>query len=107
MNVLIGFGSPWVTLVWAIALVSTVVWLAREFAKGRAVTIPSYIVLLGFLAPILVQYPFTFSPVNVLATGVEGFARYPAHIDRVFLISLVGILSFIAGFVLPRRVPST
>lgn len=107
MNVLIGFGSPWVTLVWAIALVSTVVWLAREFAKGRAVTIPSYIVLLGFLAPILVQYPFTFSPVNVLATGVEGFARYPAHIDRVFLISLVGILSFVAGFAAPRRVPST
>ncbi|HEX5435621.1 MAG TPA: O-antigen polymerase [Gemmatimonadaceae bacterium] len=107
MNELIGFGSPWVTALWAVSLAAALAWLGRELLLGRLVTIPSFVVGLSFLAPLLVQYPFTFSPINILATGTRGFSRYPVHVDAAFLISLVGMVSFVVGFLIPIRVRDT
>ena len=107
MGELVGFGSPGVTALWALSLVVCLAWLGRQLLRQRLVTIPTVVVGWFFLAPLLLQYPFTFSPVNALATGADAFAVYPAYIDEVFIVSLLGILSWVAGFALPRRVPGT
>ncbi len=106
MDALVGFGSPAVVLLWTLALLIVVAWFVRQQQRKCLVTVLFYVVLLWFLAPILVQYPFTFSPINIAATGPDAFASYVPVIDRAFLICLLGMVSFAVGFSWTRSRPS-
>lgn len=103
MDALIGFGSPWVVVPWLIASLLTIAWFVRLQRQRSLATIPSYVVLVWFFIPILLQYPFTFSPLNVAATGADGFQHYVPVLDRALLIYLVGMASFAAGFSIKAR----
>jgi oligosaccharide repeat unit polymerase len=98
MGALIGFGSPLVTAIWALSMVAFCWWLTRQLIKRRLVTILSTLLVFGFFLPILLQYPFAFSPINTLAVGGENYLRYQSHVDAAFLISVVGMAVFIAGY---------
>ena len=101
---LVGFGSPLVVTLWIAAIMVAVAWFIREHSRHRLLTIPSYVVLLWMFVPILLQYPFTYSPLNaVVATGLMAFETYVPVLDRTFLICLVGMLSFMAGFAIKSR----
>lgn len=105
MDALIGFGAPGVVALWVGALLVAGVWLVRQQRRSRLLTIPAYVVLLWMVVPILLQYPFAFSPLNVVtATGPKAYESYVPVLDRAFVICLVGMASFAAGLAIkPRR----
>lgn len=93
---LVGFGAPSTVALWLVACTIAVGWVARS---GRAlVTVPTYLVVFWFVLPILLQYPFTFSPANALATGIPAFNSYQDYIDHALLICLAGMASFGLSF---------
>jgi hypothetical protein len=98
MGQLIGFGSPFVTTIWAVSFVVIVGWLVRQWLKRRLVTIPSTVVIFTFLVPIILQYPFAFSPVNGITIGIDNYVRYRRHIDAAFLITTTGMGMVLAGY---------
>ena len=98
MSVLIGFGSPLVTLVWAISLVAIIAWLGRQLLQRRLVTLLSNGIIFGLLVPIVIQYPFTFSAINGLTIGAENYAHYRAEVDSAFLITLAGWIGLLTGY---------
>lgn len=100
---LFGFGASWAVALWATACIAICLWYMTELVRRRPVTVPSFVVLWAFFFPILLQYPFTFSPVNALAVGPEGFRNYTPFIDQVLLVSLVGMLAFVIGYTWARR----
>jgi hypothetical protein len=99
---LFGFGDPWAVAAWALACAVVLLWYIAELVRRRPITVPSFVVLWAFFLPILMQYPFTFSPVNALAVGADGFQSYPRFIDEVLLVSLLGMAAFLAGFTWTR-----
>lgn len=99
---LFGFGSSWAVAAWALSTTAVLLWYATELARHRPLTVPSFIVLWAFFLPILMQYPFTFSPVNALAVGADGFQSYPRFTDEVLIVSLLGMVAFVAGFTWTR-----
>jgi hypothetical protein len=106
MNALVGFGAPWAVALWGAALLASAGWLALEGARGRPVTVTSYAVFFWFVLPILAQYPFTFSPLNVVfSTGPGPYDVYVPHLDRALLASVTGMLAFVAGRVLTSHRP--
>jgi hypothetical protein len=98
MSALIGFGSPLVAALWALSMIAFFWWLTRQLIRRRLVTILSTLLVFGFFLPILVQYPFAFSPINALAVGQESYLRYQAQVDSAFIISLVGMAVFLSGY---------
>ena len=98
MGGVIGFGSPFVTCLWALSLAGVLWWLGREMVKGRLVSQLSTVILFSFFFPIIIQYPFTFSPINSFAVGVDNYSRYRAHVDVAFLITMAGMTMIIAGY---------
>jgi hypothetical protein len=103
VSALFGFGSPLVTTIWALSMVTFFWWLIRQLLLRKLVTILSTLLVFGFFLPVLVQYPFVFSPVNVLAVGQDNYLRYLSHVDSAFMISLAGMGMFIAGYALCGR----
>lgn len=100
MGGLIGFGSTLVTTIWALALGLVLCWMVRQVVKRRPVTIVSYVVFFGFLLPVILQYPFAFSPLNGLTIGPERYANYQSHVDAAFLITSAGMVMFVFGYVI-------
>jgi oligosaccharide repeat unit polymerase len=98
MGGLIGFGSPLVTSIWALSMAAFAWWMTRQLVRRRLVTILSAMMFLSFFLPILLQYPFAFSPINALAVGRDNYLRYQSHVDAAFLITLAGMAMFIAGY---------
>ena len=104
MRLLFGVGSPFVAVLWAVALVGAVTWLVARARERALVTIPTYLVFFWFVLPILLQYPFAFSPLNILATGGYAFDLYLKTLDRAFLICLLGMAAFVVGYAAtPKR----
>jgi hypothetical protein len=99
MRLLIGVGSPLVAVLWAVTLIAAVGWLVARARERALVTLPTYLVFFWFVLPILIQYPFAFSPLNILATGGYAFDLYVKTLDHAFLISLAGMGAFVAGVV--------
>jgi hypothetical protein len=98
-----GFGTPWVVAAWAAACIAVLLWYATELVRRRPITVPSFVVLWAFFLPILLQYPFTFSPINALAVGPEGFGTYTPFVDQVLLVSLLGMAAFVVGYAGARK----
>jgi oligosaccharide repeat unit polymerase len=98
VGLLVGVGSPYVVALWVVACGVALWWLVSQGRKGALVTAPTYVVFFWFILPILLQYPFTFSPLNILATGGQAYDLYLKTLDRAFLVSLVGMGAFAAGF---------
>jgi hypothetical protein len=98
VSALIGFGSPLVTLLWALTFVAVIVWIGRQLLQRRLVTFLSNGIIFGLVLPILIQYPFTFSPINGLTIGAENYAHYRAQVDSAFLITLAGWAAILAGY---------
>ncbi len=98
MRGLIGFGSPLVTILWALSFIAAVLWLIAQLLKRRLVTMMSSLVVFTFFLPIILQYPFTFSAINSLTVGVENYTRYRSEVDSAFLITITGMAMLIAGF---------
>jgi oligosaccharide repeat unit polymerase len=104
MDVLVGFGAPSATALWVATTALAVFWLVRQGRAGALVTVPSYVVAFWFVLPVLLQYPFTFSPANTLATGVAAYDAYTGEIDRALLVSVVGMAAFALAFAaLPKE----
>lgn len=108
MSALIGFGSPLVTSLWVLTFVAVIVWIGRQLLQRRLVTFLSNGIIFGFLVPILLQYPFTFSPINGLTIGAENYAHYRAEVDSAFLITTAGWVALLAGYAsIGRRGPES
>jgi hypothetical protein len=106
MNRLFGFGSPLATAVWAVSLGIVLAWSLRLLVERRLVTVMSYTVFFFFFLPIILQYPFTFSPINTLAVGLSGFPSYVPHVDPAFLVSTAGMATFVLGAAIAGRRPA-
>ena len=76
MRLLVGVGSPFVAVLWVVALVTAMAWLVARARERALVTVPTYLVFFWFVLPILLQYPFAFSPLNILATGANAYDLY-------------------------------
>lgn len=100
MNALIGFGSPLVTSLWFASLVLVLGWLIHQLLRRKLVSYLSSIVFFAFFLPIILQYPFVFSPINGLTIGPANYASYLAHVDAAFLITMAGFVMLVAGFLL-------
>ena len=98
MGALIGFGSPFVTLVWALITIAILGWVGRQLLQQRLFTLLSLLVIFSFFLPIVLQYPFTFSPINGLTIGPENYARYRSHVDAAFLITSLGMAMLFTGY---------
>ena len=98
MRALIGFGHPLVTLIWGLLLVGIVSWMGWQFLRGRLVTFLSTQIFFLFFLPIVLQYPFTFSPLNGLTIGPENYENYQSFIDPAFLISIAGMIALLVGY---------
>jgi O-antigen polysaccharide polymerase Wzy len=95
---LIGFGSPLVTSIWAVSLLVVLVWLVRQLLQHRLVTYLSSTIFFAFLLPIIIQYPFAFSPLNGLTIGAANYDNYKSHVDAAFLITMAGLVMLIVGY---------
>lgn len=98
MEIIAGFGSPVAVLVWLIGCGATIWWLVRQGRAQTLVTVPAFVVVFWFFLPILLQYPFTFSPANALQTGMPAFNAYQEQVDRALFISVAGMAAFAASF---------
>jgi hypothetical protein len=98
MSVLIGFGSPLVTLVWALSMGLVLGWLGRQLIRRRLVSYLSALVFFAFFLPIILQYPFAFSPLNGLTIGGANYANYRAYVDVAFLITMAGFGMLLVGY---------
>jgi oligosaccharide repeat unit polymerase len=103
MGQLVGFGSPIVTVIWALSFVTVAGWLIYQLVMRHLVTVPSTVVLFTFFIPIIAQYPFAWSAVNGITIGVDNYARYRSHVDAAFLITMVGMAMVIVGYVVCGR----
>jgi O-antigen polysaccharide polymerase Wzy len=98
VSTLIGFGSPLVTSIWAVSLLVVLVWLVRQLLQHRLVTYLSSTIFFAFLLPIIIQYPFAFSPLNGLTIGAANYDNYKSHVDAAFLITMAGLVMLIVGY---------
>jgi O-antigen polysaccharide polymerase Wzy len=98
MSALFGFGSPLVTGLWALSFLLVVGWLIRQLLRRRLVTYLSSLVFFAFFLPIILQYPFAFSPLNGLTIGAANYASYRPHVDPAFLITMTGFLMLVTGY---------
>jgi hypothetical protein len=105
VGALIGFGSPLVTVLWGISVLLVLWWVGRQLLRRQLVTLLSNGIIFGFFIPIILQYPFTFSPINGLTIGADNYLKYQSEVDSAFLITTAGWLALLAGyFVRGRRV---
>jgi hypothetical protein len=98
MNILIGFGSPLVTVLWGLSVVVVVWWVGRQLFRRRLVTFLSNAIIFGFFLPIVLQYPFALSPINGLTVGAENYSHYRPEVDSAFLITIAGMLALLTGY---------
>src|SRR3712207_5264958 len=98
MGTFIGFGHPAAVLGWVTACALTLWWLVRQARAQLLVSVPGFVVVFWFVIPILLQYPFTFSPINALSIGMPAFEAYGPHVDRALRISLAGMAAFALAF---------
>ncbi len=104
MSLIVGVGSWYVVALWVATTAFTLVWLVRQGRARALVTIPTYLVFFWFFLPVLLQYPFAFSPINALATGTKAYALYVDYVDTAFLVTLAGMAGFGIGWVAtPKR----
>jgi hypothetical protein len=103
VRVLIGFGHPLVTLVWALVLSLVLGWLFLQALQRRPVTFLSSLLFFSLLLPIVLQYPFTFSPLNGLTIGPDGYTKYTSQVDSAFLITLAGMAAVLVGYAAARK----
>jgi oligosaccharide repeat unit polymerase len=104
MNLIAGFGSRAAVLVWLFGCAVTIWWLVRQGREQLLVTVPTFVVVFWFFLPILLQYPFTFSPANAIGMGLPAFEAYQSQVDRALFISVAGMAAFAASFsVLPKQ----
>lgn len=102
---LIGFGSPLVSVLWGLSVLVVVWWVGRQLFRRRLVTLLSNAIIFGFFLPILLQYPFAFSPINGLTIGADNYLKYRSEVDSAFLITAAGWLALLVGyFTYGRRV---
>ena len=100
MSALVGFGSPLVTVIWAWVLVLVLAWIFRQLLQRRLVSYLSSTVFFAFLLPIIIQYPFAFSPLNALTIGPTNYANYQPHVDPAFLLTMAGFVMLLTGYAL-------
>ncbi len=105
MEALIGFGSRGAVAFWLAACAVTLWWLVRQGRDRLLVTVPTFVVVFWFVLPILVQYPFTFSPINAVSIGLPAFNAYQEQVDRALLVSLVGMAAFAATLAATPKTP--
>jgi hypothetical protein len=98
MSALFGFGSPLVTGLWVLSLVLVIAWLVRQLLRRRLVTYLSSTVFFAFFLPIIIQYPFAFSPLNGLTIGAANYGNYRPHVDPAFLITMSGLAVLLVGY---------
>jgi hypothetical protein len=98
VGTLIGFGSPPVTVLWGISVLLVTWWVGRQLFRRQLVTLLSNAIIFGLFLPVLLQYPFTFSPINGLTIGAENYLRYRSEVDSAFLITMAGWLALLAGY---------
>lgn len=98
MNAIAGLGSSWAVVSWLVAFGIAAGFLVRQAAQGRPVSTTTYAVLFWFILPILLQYPFTFSPLNIVfSTGPKVYDAYVPYVDRALLASLAGMAAFVVA----------
>jgi hypothetical protein len=98
MSALIGFGSPLVTCLWALSFILVLGWLVRELLRRRLVSYLSSTVFFAFFLPIILQYPFAFSPLNGLTIGAANYINYRPQVDAAFLLTIAGFGMLLVGY---------
>jgi hypothetical protein len=103
VSALVGLGSPLVAGLWLLCLLLVLGWLTRQLLQHRLVTYLSSTVFFAFFLPIIIQYPFTFSPLNGLTIGAANYANYQSHVDAAFLITTAGFVMLVVGYAATGR----
>jgi hypothetical protein len=96
---ILGFGHPLVVIIWFIIVISILFYFIRQIKNGQILSIFSYVIFNYFFMPIIIQYPFTYSEINIFATGTW-YQEYIEFIDQAFIISLIGFFCFIISYIL-------
>ncbi|WJE15271.1 O-antigen polymerase [Halobacillus sp. ACCC02827] len=59
-----------------------------------------YVLVMQLLLPFLFIYPFSYSPNNIEAVGLQWYSRYLSYINEALLVGSLGTLFFLLGFYL-------
>ncbi|MFE3894648.1 MULTISPECIES: O-antigen polymerase [unclassified Priestia] len=84
-------------ILWGIVVILFFSWFVYLYFKKEVITVLSSTVLMKIFIPLVLMYPFAFSEKNKVATGVSAYNQYLNEINKVFIISLIGILFFVIG----------
>ncbi|MEJ9225047.1 O-antigen polymerase [Priestia aryabhattai] len=84
-------------ILWGIVVIIFFLWFAYLYFKKEIITVLSSTVLMKIFIPLVLMYPFAFSKKNIVSTGVNAYNQYLSEINKVFIISLIGILFFSLG----------
>jgi hypothetical protein len=103
MRALIGFGSPLITGLWLLSMALVLGWLIHQLLQRRLVSYLSSTLFFAFFLPIIIQYPFAYSPLNGLTIGAANYAHYQAHVDPAFVITMAGLAMLITGYAVCGR----
>lgn len=90
--------------VWALSLLFSVIYYARELlSKRRVVTVTSFVVIMYFIIPVILQYPFVFSVNNIKTIGIIGYEQSTSAVNFAFVIALWGMFWFAVPFAFKVR----
>lgn len=93
-------------VLWGLIVLFFILWFFYIYTKRQLVTVLSTTVLMKIFIPLIIMYPFAFSDKNTAATGVFVYNDYLEVINKVFVISLIGVMSFVIGCFFASRVKS-
>ena len=89
---------------WTTSSLIFITYYAREIlSKRRIVTVTSFIVIMYFILPIILQYPFVLSVKNIRTIGTVGYLQSISAVNFAFVIALWGIFWFTMPFILKVR----
>ncbi len=89
---------------WASALLISFIYYFHELLRARrVVTLTSFVIIMYFVLPILLQYPFVFSANNIRTIGMVGYRQSASAVNWAFTITLWGMIWFSVPFIFKVR----
>lgn len=84
-------------ILWGLVVILFLAWFFYLYLKRKLITVLSTTALMQMFIPLILMYPFAFSEKNIMSTGRMSYYMYLNEINRVFIISLIGIVFFFIG----------
>lgn len=83
---------------WVVAVVLCSMFAVYAMRRDGIITVSTYPIYLVFFSNI-VMLPFNRSPLNILSLGADAYARYPLYLGKAFILSVLGVVVLIAGYI--------